>query len=94
MSVYKAKKEWRKWNEMVSNSLNAIEDFRDFADDVAIVRADKKIQSLRSKKFNLERQLEVYKSIAEEAIEVTPAHFDRGYGWSDSIKQLKEKDDE
>ena len=58
MSVYKAKKEWRKWNEMVSNSLNAIEDFRDFADDRAIVRADKKIQSLRSKKYNLERQLE------------------------------------
>jgi len=57
MSVYKDKKEWRKWNEMVLNSLNAIEDFRDFADDVAIVRADKKIQSLRSKKFNLERQL-------------------------------------
>lgn len=58
MSVYKDKKEWRKWNEMVLNSLNAIEDFRDFADDVAIVRADKKIQSLRSKKYNLERQLE------------------------------------
>ena len=58
MSVYKDKKEWRKWNEMVLNSLNAIEDFRDFADDRAIVRADKKIQSLRSKKYNLERQLE------------------------------------
>lgn len=39
----------------------------------------------------LERQLEVYKSIAEEAIEVTPAHFDEGYGWSESIDQLEEK---
>ena len=39
----------------------------------------------------LERQLECYKSIAEEAIEVTPEHFDEGYGWSESIKKLKEK---
>ena len=39
----------------------------------------------------LTKQLEVYKSIAEEAIEVTPAHFDEGYGWSKSIEQLKEK---
>ncbi len=39
------------------------------------------------------KELEVYKSIAEEAIEVTPAHFDEGYGWSESIEQLKEKSD-
>ena len=58
MSVYENKKEWNKWNEMVSASLNAIEDFRDFSDDIAIVRADKKIQSLITKKYNLERKLE------------------------------------
>tara|TARA_R110001606_G_scaffold389762_1_gene556133 strand:- start:446 stop:670 length:225 start_codon:yes stop_codon:yes gene_type:complete len=38
-----------------------------------------------------EEELEVYKSIAEEAIEVTSPHFDEGYGWSKSIEQLKEQ---
>ena len=38
-----------------------------------------------------EEKLEVYTSIAEEAIEVTSPHFDEGYGWSKSIEQLKKK---
>ena len=40
---------------------------------------------------DLQRQLEVYQNIAEEAIEVTPDHFDEGYGWSESIAKLKEQ---
>ena len=49
------------------------------------------LKTLKADKKSLERQLECYKSIAEEAIEVTPEHFDEGYGWSESIKKLKEK---
>lgn len=49
MSVYRDKKEWNKWNEMVLASEHAKEDFNDFADDRAVIQADKKIQSLLSK---------------------------------------------
>lgn len=57
MSVFRDKKEWNKWNEMVLDSEHALEDFRGFSDDRAIVQADKKIQSLLSKNKELERQL-------------------------------------
>ena len=57
MSVYRDKKEWNKWNEMVLASEHAKEDFNDFADDRAVIQADKKIQSLLSKNYTLERQL-------------------------------------
>ena len=63
MSNYRDKKEWNKWNEMVLASEHSIEDFHDFADDIAIVRADKKIQSLRSK--NLVQQTQLAEKDAE-----------------------------
>jgi len=101
MSVYKNKKEWNKWNEMVSASLNAIEDFRDFSDDIAIVRADKKIQSLITKNYNLERQIaearELLLQIQDHMSQLSTHTHD---GWSGSCadivyemieKQLKEK---
>ena len=37
------------------------------------------------------KELEVYKSIAEQAIGVSPDYFDENLGWSESIKKLKEK---
>ena len=74
MSVYRDKKEWNKWNEMVLASEHAKEDFNDFADDRAIIRADKKIQSLLSKNYALERQL----AEAREFIKIVGHHID-GY---------------
>ena len=47
------------------------------------------ITALNEELSEKERRFKVYKAIAEEAIEVTPTHFDEGYGWSDSIEKVK-----
>lgn len=57
MSVYKDKREWNVWNDMVAESKKMDDDFRDMPWDNAVLRADKKIQSLRSKNYCLSEQL-------------------------------------
>ena len=56
MSVYKDKKEWNKWNEMVKASKDADDRFYAMPDDDAILQADKKIQSLLSKNYTLQQE--------------------------------------
>ena len=68
MSVYRDKREWNRWNEMVLISTHAVEDFNDFADDRAVIQADKKIQSLVSKLKANEAECERLKKALGESI--------------------------
>jgi hypothetical protein len=102
MSVYRDKKEWNKWNEMVLASEHAKEDFNDFADDRAIIRADKKIQSLLSKNYVLERQLEEAREENEKLVKIIEGLLLGSRGARDLLnqsfmnynEQLKEQGDE
>ena len=49
MRTDRGQKIWDRWDVMVKASKDAEEDFNDFMDDNAIIQADRKIKSLRSK---------------------------------------------
>ena len=50
------KRRWDEWDRMVKASKSAEDDDRSFFDDGAIIQADKKIKSLRSKLQDRDRE--------------------------------------